>query len=103
MEIRCIAWGEGYDHFWVCRQKKEFWKEHKETKLQVGAQVIDSWRHQLKSQMPRQTKSTAWAEDHVWCASYLHSTAGGDEADKIRTAVRIIRSYFGEGGTSGGE
>ena len=71
MEIRCIAWGEGYDHFWVCRQKKEFWKEHKETKLQVGAQVIDSWRHQLKSQMPRQTKSTAWAEGYVWCASYL--------------------------------
>ena len=49
----------------------------------------------MKSLMPKQTKAAAWTPEHVWCASYLHSTAGDDEAGRLKAATKIIRSYYG--------
>ena len=82
----------GYRHYDVVHQKKQFWKKHKATGLQVGTQIIDRRWLALKTLGSPRTRAAYFKEDYVFAASWLYERTEMDIREKMREEIEILRA-----------
>ena len=81
----------GYRHFDVIHNKKQFWKKHKETGLQVATQIIDRRWRALKARSYPNTKAAQFTEGHIFAASWLYEHGDLSERVLLREAISILK------------